>query len=194
MQEIVTALGCKHVSGNIDYDSQMIRDLDVSPMVAVENVSSEHIVEWLGLLQEVFGSARASVEVLSELLFYDKIEAGNLQLELSVINIWELIETTANEFKISAMKKKIDLQVNFDGVYSVDGKSESAIEDDVESSASSTKYAADIANTTRQRVVVGDTIRIAQCLRNTISNALKFTPEEGTFQCGCFQIVLNLKT
>jgi signal transduction histidine kinase/CheY-like chemotaxis protein len=115
--------------------------------------------EWLNLAHEVQVNAQSSVDVLNDLLNYDKIESGTLMLELSVIPIWNLIEQTVNEFKLPAATKKINLSLKLP-------KDEN------------TPFA--IAKKLNQQKVVGDSVRITQILRNLVSNALKFTPENGS--------------
>ena len=54
--------------------------------------------------------------MLNDLLNYDKIEMGNLTLELTVIKFQELVESTATEFAVAASHKKLALTVDFEQV------------------------------------------------------------------------------
>jgi len=114
---------------------------------------------WVELAQEVQTNAQSAVDVLNDLLNYDKIESGTLMLELTVVRIWELIESTVREFALPAATKKVALDL----VLPRDN-------DDEESPLVLCKEALD-------QKVVGDAVRITQVLRNLVSNALKFTPE-----------------
>lgn len=55
--------------------------------------------------------------VLSDLLNYDKIENGQLKLELTLAPIFLLIERALNEIRLSAKKKNLDLHLWFSGFY-----------------------------------------------------------------------------
>jgi signal transduction histidine kinase/ActR/RegA family two-component response regulator len=123
--------------------------------------------EWFDLSQEIQGNAQGAVDVLNDLLNYDKIEQGTLQLALEDLNVWQLVEKAILEFKLPASSKNIDLQVSFDNQQA----------DDKE-----------IGKFTRARLlpdfikglrVIGDSVRLTQVLRNLMSNALKFTPANG---------------
>jgi len=116
--------------------------------------------DWFHLAHEVHVSAQSSVDVLNDLLNYDKIENGQLALELTVVPIWSLIDRTINEFKLPMASKNIDLHFSIP-----------EMERDPESLVASGKV--------RDQKVIGDTIRITQVLRNLVSNAIKFTPEGG---------------
>jgi signal transduction histidine kinase len=116
------------------------------------------------LTEDIFSSATSAVDVLNDLLNYDKVEMGTLSLERTIVPIWDLIERTLAEFKLPAKAKKIDFKLDF-----------SALADADEESLSILYLPQDI----RERKVLGDAIRIAQVLRNLVSNGLKFTPDGG---------------
>ena len=115
--------------------------------------------EWFQLAGEVHTNAQSSVDVLNDLLNYDKIESGTLSLELSVIKVWDLIEQTVGEFKLPAATKNIQLNLKLPGDVSGDG------------------HARKLPSEVKSQKLIGDSIRITQVVRNLISNALKFTPE-----------------
>lgn len=113
---------------------------------------------WLNLSEEVTANALSAVDVLNDFLNYDKVETGKLTLDHSVVPIFELIESTVSEFKLPAMKKKIKMVV------------ESPISKDIEGKK---------LDFSRGQHVVGDKVRLTQVFRNLVSNAIKFTPEQG---------------
>jgi signal transduction histidine kinase/ActR/RegA family two-component response regulator len=116
---------------------------------------------WLNLVQDIQSNAQSSIDVLNDLLNYDKVETGTLRLELTIISMWKLIEKTTNEFLLPATKKKIDFELIFTDLEQKDPKP-SALRAEV-----------------RNCKIVGDAVRLTQVLRNLVSNALKFTPEGG---------------
>jgi len=136
---------------------------------APETLHTEnHMLKWSDLANEVLVNAQSAVDVLNDLLNYDKVEMGTLSLELSVIPIWDAIEKTASEFKLSAAKKSISYSVDFSKL--VDQGETTPI-------ASATALPVDVLD----RKAVGDMSRITQVLRNLLSNAIKFTPQEGKY-------------
>jgi signal transduction histidine kinase len=116
--------------------------------------------DWFNLAHEVHTSAQSSVDVLNDLLNYDKIENGQLGLELSVVPVWNLLDRTVGEFKLPMSSKDISLHLSLP-----------KMEKDPESLVSQGKV--------RDQKVIGDTVRITQVLRNLVSNAIKFTPQGG---------------
>jgi len=129
-------------------------------------LEKDKLDEWLGLLGDISGNAESAVDVLNDLLHYDKIQRGKLNLELSIIPIWTMVEKTAMEFKLMAAEKGIKLTMDFSPLHG---------ENDPEKSSG----VLSLPERLRGCVVVGDEIRATQVLRNLISNALKFTPENG---------------
>jgi hypothetical protein len=123
----------------------------------------EDVTEWRELIKEVLDGALSSVDVLNDLLNFDKIEMGAFALELELVPVWNLVEKTFKEFKLASNKKKINLSLQFLG-----GDEEAPFETAV-------SLPPDVLST----MAVGDPFRLVQVIRNLISNAVKFTPEEG---------------
>jgi CheY-like chemotaxis protein len=121
------------------------------------------------LIQEIQNSANSAVTVLNEVLQYDKIEQKNLMLELTVLDIWALVSTQLLDFKLLAQKNRVQLMLAFDVP--------SCAATDVECGILSNVN--DLPMHIRNLRVIGDVSKILQVLRNLISNALTFTPEEG---------------
>lgn len=127
--------------------------------------------EWFELAHEVQTNAQSSVDVLNDLLNYDKIESGTLMLELTAVPIWDLVERTVSEFRLPAATKKIQLQLTLprqkdqnaeEGAPPLAGTGDGVIPQEL-----------------RDQKSVGDVVRLTQVLRNLVSNAIKFTPEGG---------------
>ncbi|KAL3941588.1 MAG: hypothetical protein SGBAC_004090 [Bacillariaceae sp.] len=136
------------------------KGLDGDSKVAQE----EDISFWLNVTDDTNENAHAAVEILNDLLNYDKLETGTLELETGAVLIWDLVEKTVNQFGIQAVNKKVELKLDME-------RPSGETIPDVEGAESIDPYN-----------VVGDGIRLSQVLRNVISNALKFTPENGIIQ------------
>jgi len=114
-------------------------------------------------VNEILESASVSVDVLNDMLNYDKTERGELVLELTVVKIWKLIQSTVDEFRISASKKKLKFDFHF-----------------VTKEKGIVKSVSELPSDMRRQGDVGDEIRLKQVLRNLLSNAIKFTPVESS--------------
>jgi signal transduction histidine kinase len=127
-------------------------------------IKTEKAAEWLDLAREVLNNAQGATCVLNDFLNYDKVQTGQLSLELSIIPIWDLIESTMSEFRLPAQNKTIIFDVN-----GADTNTQSGEDQEKQS-----------------QKVVGDKIRLSQVLRNLASNAIKFTPEGGNITVRAF--------
>jgi signal transduction histidine kinase/CheY-like chemotaxis protein len=134
--------------------------------------------EWFHLSQEIQSNAQGAVDILNDLLNYDKIEQGTLQLGLDVVCVWQLLEKVILEFKLPASSKEIRLRVAFGGVQQRGGSREA--------DAPSLSRVRDLPDSIRDLRVIGDFMRLTQVLRNLMSNALKFTPANGSVNVEAF--------
>ena len=135
-------------------------------------VLSDKLSDWSGLAGGILTNAQSAVDVLNDLLNYDKVESRTLKLELTYVPIWALIKRTASEFQIAARAKSIDIKVDFSKLSEVP-KLESAPKSDTELGKDECPLAVN------DLWVVGDTARLSEFFRNILSNAVKFTPEGG---------------
>jgi len=119
------------------------------------------VTGWMLLVDDILGNSESAVDVLNDLLNYDKIEQGTLRLEFSAVGIYNVVKKTVNAFMMQAKQKHVDLQLAGDCWVTNSGG-------DLE-----------LGSQFESLVVIGDATRIAQVLRNLLSNALKFTPSEG---------------
>lgn len=112
------------------------------------------------------------MDVLNDLLNYDKIEQGNLQLQLKVLSGFQLVEKVFHEFGLAANSKNIRLGLSFST------KKTDSFDDSVASP--SVKRPLDLPPDVQELRIVGDSVRLTQVLRNIMSNAVKFSPEQGS--------------
>ena len=140
-----------------------------SSVVLKKKLDEDHAAEWLSLATEILQNAQSSVDVLNDLLNYDKVERGILKLELSLISIWNLIENTTSEFKLPATKKEIDFETVF----------HASLCDAEEAGGGGGSISNCLTSEVCQLKALGDNVRITQVIRNLVSNALKFTSVGG---------------
>lgn len=136
------------------------------PPEGMDSVPKE--LELFQLTGEIQTNAQGAVDVLNDLLNYDKIVQGELLLETSTVSVWHLIEQVRDEFKLPAAKKDLKYECYF----GVTQKDEEQAQDCLLSSKALPPQAQDLK-------LIGDSIRITQVFRNLMSNAIKFTPDKG---------------
>jgi signal transduction histidine kinase len=121
--------------------------------------------DWFQLTQEIQVNAQGAVDILNDLLNYDKIEQGQLNLGLEVVPVWHLLEKAIIEFKSPASSKKVKLSLTFG-------------EEEGKSPTSVCRRSQDLPLNIRSLQVIGDSVRLTQVIRNLMSNALVSTVDE----------------
>jgi len=146
-------------------------------------ITIEEAEAWLSLSRDVHISAQSATNVLNDFLNYDKIESRQLTLDLSTVPIQPLIRQTVSEFILPAQDKLIALSTIQEKVNA----------NDMSCSKAGVEHINEIASELLEdQVVIGDKARLAQVIRNIISNAIKFTPNEGSITIKSTWIVASV--
>lgn len=133
-----------------------------------QTVSCNDVVEWFQITSEVMEHAQSAVSVLSDILNYDKVEAGKLSLELAPLLVFPLIAKTVDEFRLSAENKGLGYKL----IILAPNPHENH---DEPSSKQRFRSVGEIPRGMQHQYVIGDWVRLQQVLRNFISNAIKFS-------------------
>lgn len=172
LQEDVLAL----VSGSKDSSAE-ISDDDNAVSCHVSSISElkGKTMGVIDLSHQLLDNAEKAVSILSDLLNYDRIEKGDLPLELTIVAIWKLIETASVEFTLPFQAKGVNFVLDFSPLLL-----DPAVDNGCQLNGNSIP-AQQLPRQVQEQRVVGDAIRLTQVIRNIVSNALKFTPEGGMF-------------
>ena len=128
----------------------------------------------LSLLDDIFSASNAAIEILNDMLHYEHMDSGTFKLELAVTPLLNVFAGRLEVYKYMALKKNINLRIEDQAEaseYCVGGGSVS-VRDVVETPAGETSLLS-------VPVLYIDRFRVEQVVRNLMSNAIKFTPEEG---------------
>lgn len=124
-----------------------------SSSIALIEESSELVLD----LEE---NSSVAVATLSDLINYDKIESKTFTIEKKDVNVWSVLEKTIQPLSLQAKEKNIAMKLQTHLSHPL-------------------SFGATDVNLHNLRLL-GDSIKLGQVIRNLVSNALKFTPANGT--------------
>ena len=108
-----------------------------------------------------------ALDILNEMLLFDRLETGSLVLHKQYVPVPELVEDSIKMFIAQAREKRIEL--------SIMNNDENTTESTVSSKRKGLSlYVADEVSVDKTKVI--------QVIRNVLSNAIKFTPASGKIQ------------
>jgi signal transduction histidine kinase len=122
----------------------------------------------LALVLEIEDSSDTAVGILNDLINYDKISMNNMNLELQVLDVWQLLRESYEPFLMQARQKNLRMTLVLDC-------------DDEEEAPGVAGGVGDHESVRAVRII-GDSVKLKQVLRNLLSNALKFTPHHGNIE------------
>ena len=125
-------------------------------------------VERRETLVETQSACGAALDILNELLLFDKLETGALVLHKQDVSVTELVEDSVKIFTAQAREKSIELSITNNDVTLLDPCAEGAAAAQLE-----------LHDTDE---VCADKNKVVQVIRNVVSNAIKFTPASGKIQ------------
>ena len=132
-------------------------------------------------LVETQSACSAALDILNELLLFDKLETGALVLNKLTVPVPELVEDSIKMFSVQMREKSLELVItNNDESMLSSGKDEikasdsSAVDNDCPVGLIPSLYNTD--------EVYADKNKVVQVIRNVVSNAIKFTPAFGKIQ------------
>ena len=131
-------LGMSYIKGEL---------MGIAPLV------SEYVEPILDTVNEVNNCCEVALSIVNDLLTFDKLEEGKMNLELKETDVKQYLRETVRPFDIQARDKDISITFAVDGL-------------DLECD--------------QAKVLRVDQHKMSQVIRNLVSNALKFTPPDGT--------------
>jgi hypothetical protein len=122
------------------------------PSVGLLEQVRQNLSSWQALAEDIIFNSETAVDVLNDLLIYEKIELGTLGMESVPVNVCALLKKVVAVMEIQAQHKNIKLELT----------------------EGSTKLIA-----AGRAMIVGDKQRVEQVARSLLANALRFTPKDG---------------
>ncbi len=128
---------------------ESIKKYDLSLFQAINHL----VEECVDLVNDLDENSTIAVTTLNDLINYDKIETSTFKIERSEVDIFSVVQKTVGQLTLHAKEKGVNLTL--------------------------TQSDQNLLDSPGRLRVFGDSMKLAQVIRNLVSNALKFTPQNG---------------
>ncbi|KAJ1405445.1 hypothetical protein B484DRAFT_457071, partial [Ochromonadaceae sp. CCMP2298] len=125
----------------------------------VASTWTEQLRDWRSLISQLEESSGIATMVLNDLINHDKIVMGSLSMELQLVSLWNSISVGVKPFILNARQASVRL----------------VVDSEFEQGGMSRERKCELDSL----MVVGDSIKLSQVVRNLVSNALKFSSPGG---------------
>ena len=136
-------------------------------------------------LVETQSACGAALDILNELLLFDKLETGALVLHKLTVPVPELVEDSIKMFSVQTREKSIELTITNHSSDTNDTSPFYMMTPNLSSRGASPRPRCDtsqVAYICSTDEVCVDKNKVLQVIRNVVSNAIKFTPAFGKIQ------------
>jgi signal transduction histidine kinase/DNA-binding response OmpR family regulator len=157
--EIRTPLNIVHLGLKVMYSEMFQYIVREKAKQSGDSAAVVQLNDWLSLINDMESSSDTAIVVLNDLINYDKIDTGTLNIEKEQVNMWDVISTNVNPFVVQARHNGIHF--------------------DMDIHTRRANVSPQERSEMRKLLVIGDSVKLGQVIRNLVSNALKFTPSGG---------------
>lgn len=145
-------------------------------LTSVDVIKSSPLEDLKAIVDDISHSCSSSIDILNDLLVYDQVEEGHLLLRLQNVKVLDYLKGICKPFQLQALDAGIEFTFMGNKVSSSPLSSSLSIVNDENVEEH------DASRTISDILVSIDTFKIAQVIRNLLSNAFKYTPPGGFVQ------------
>ncbi|CAJ1947755.1 unnamed protein product [Cylindrotheca closterium] len=118
-------------------------------------VKTKTFKQLVSMADEIAMNCNGAVDILNDFINFDKLETDKLTLDLSILRLFDQIESISKEFKMVAKNNKIKMTIVTPLHPNQSGKAP------------------------KECFTVGDSMQLTHVFRNLLANALETTPDDG---------------
>jgi signal transduction histidine kinase len=170
----------------LDSDLQNLISMTNSPslnrnhsfLMAFQSMRDHCLHDLKGMVDDISLSCASSIDILNDLLVYDQVEEGHLLLKQRYVKILDCLQNISKPFQLQATEAGIHFSF-LGSKLSTHVMEGNGIEREIEGGRGGDDDGDDDADI-GEIIVCVDPFKIAQVIRNLLSNAFKYTSQGGS--------------